>query len=93
MLGAPPMEPWRIAVDTSKTAPDDAPDLGGAPSIDDVHEIRLEARTTMVLVSWWGNERYGRAVTRSAEHGQENSRQDQELDLGAPEPPAAMSGA
>jgi glycogen operon protein len=93
LLPAPPMEPWRIAVDTSKTAPDDAPDLGGAPSIDDVHEIRLEARTTMVLVSWWGNERYGRAVTRSAEHGQENNRRDQELGLGAPEPPAAMSGA
>lgn len=69
VLPAPPAEPWRVAIDTSEAAPDDAPDLAGAPRIGDVHEIRLEARTTMVLVSSRDNESCGRAVTQRAEHG------------------------
>ena len=51
VLPAPPAEPWCVAIDTSKTAPGDAPDFGGEPSLGAVPEIGLKARTTMVLVS------------------------------------------
>ena len=41
---------WHVAVDTSKEAPDDAPDTGKEPNLDSRHEIYLEGRTTVALI-------------------------------------------
>lgn len=42
---------WQVAIDTSKDTPSDAPDLDAGPCLDDKPELRLDTRTTVVLVS------------------------------------------
>lgn len=44
-------EGWRVAIDTSMTLSEDAPDCGVEPLLGAVEEIGLEGRTTVVLVS------------------------------------------
>ena len=63
VLPASPAEPWCVAIDTSKEAPDDAPEPGAERILGAAHEIRLDARTTVVLVSRRTRERAGPSAT------------------------------
>ena len=49
--GSPSGRPWRRAVDTALTTPDDAVGLDEGPAIPVGHAIRVEARSMIILVS------------------------------------------
>jgi len=42
---------WRVAIDTSKPSPDDAPERGDESILDGVTDVYLDGKTTLVLLS------------------------------------------